>query len=141
MLDSIAYLKQLDNEIWTPTRYLQRVGARSSWVETHTLLRPLTVEEFHRVCALVQAEKLGAQMGTSNFGFSLGLTVIQPPPFPGLGYEALLSLSKDHLPDVFKTSWDKVWDTFSFLTHTEENQAVLKFCGIKMRMDKSYYAY
>ncbi len=146
MADAASYLKSLNEKIWKSHSYSQMHGRHSRRVEGHILARPLTPWEWRKVKSLVRKEGFAARMGTSHFGFALGMSVIRPPTYPGLPYETLLSLERDHLPNSFRREdrqkdWNSVWDAFSALTHEERNLEILKFCGIEMRLDKGYYEY
>jgi hypothetical protein len=141
MNDGVSYLRSLEQQIWTSTWVWQSYGRRRERVQTHSVTRPLTLEEWAEIKRIVKAESLGAVMTNSDYGFSLGLFIVKAPEYPDLPYEEIISLTRDHLPEELKKDWNAVWDTFSELTHDEANLSVLKFCKIDMKLNKGHYEY
>lgn len=142
MSDRVAYLKGLDEEIWSVHLVREFFNGRMSQREHYRVKRPLTHEEWKTVLETVEQEGLALALQSSNFGFSIGLRIVKGPDYPGLDCEDLLSLSSDHFPfPDGQRKFDFLWDVLTPLTHSEKNLAKLKFLGIDMRLSKGDWAY
>lgn len=118
--------------------------------------RRFTFEEWQRIGASIQKYRLAVVMRTSAFCFNLGLDIIKPPDFPGLPVTAVMAIAQKSVPDAMafkdklkqgdkkwnpRDEWNATWDLFGQWVWTDVNMALVKFCGIKMPIDKRSYEY
>lgn len=118
--------------------------------------RRLTFQEWQGIGASIKKYRLAAVMRTSAYSFELGLDIIKPPDFPGLPITPIMAIAQKSVPEVMafkdklkqgdkkwnpRDEWNATWDLFGQWVWTDENMALVQFCGINMPIRKSDYEY
>lgn len=118
--------------------------------------RRLTFQEWQRIGASIQKYRLAVVMRTSAFSFNLGLDIIKPPDFPGMTVTPVMAIAQKSVPTVMsfkdklkqgdknwnpRDEWNATWDLFGQWVWTDENMALVEFCGVNMPTNKGSYEY
>lgn len=112
-----------------------------------TLVQKLAAEEWLRAASILHREKLIIVPHNAGMGFNFGISVFEPPLYPGLPCTPVLHVGGDHLGMRFAEAWAML----SPFSHNEPNRALLalygadeaivKFGGLVTLRERDYYAY
>lgn len=143
---TLEWLVDLDTQIWRNTEHVMRANMSGhTWTQkSRELVRKLTFDEWGRVQAIINDEKLLTSLHNCGFGFTCGMAVYEHPTpiYPGIPLEPrrLIFLESHHLP--FKEDrFEAGWMTFSPFTHAKKNAEWLAQYGMEPPKEKVYYAY
>jgi len=142
-VQAVEWIKALDSEVYDHTVHPYCMPQK----------RRLTEDELGKLMALVAEHGLPTTL--HNLNTSIGMTVYERPldaSYPGVGPEDLqpkpiLALAANNLPlsEAKKMPdrcfWEDGWRVFSKMTHTDENAALCKSCGLPEPEDAGHYAY
>lgn len=133
-----SWLEELQREIWDRKEYTAYGQAEVVRFESKRKIHP---EELKRVKVVVDEHGYPCVMINTRFGFGLGVTIWDMPPTPGAPPELLLTISDEHLHLEEEGKWDKAWEVFSELTHSEQNISRCEFAGLEKPKPKDFYVY
>lgn len=129
------------------TEWLRDLDGRINPRGNTILVQKLAAEEWLRVASILRREKLVIVPHNDGMGFNFGISVFEPPLYPGLPCTPVLHVGGDHLGMRFA----EAWATLSPFSHNEPNQALLalystdeaivKFGGLVTLRERDYYAY
>lgn len=138
--ESVAWLKTLNESLWTTTR-ADRFGFQSIVNSDKVLSK----EDFNVVLAVIKSHNLPCTAGSGPFGFGFSFTAWLPPepaPYPGTESEfvpeAVVTICNRHLSLDKDSFWSEVVDP---LVYSEDNVKRLEAAGLSKPEEKQHYEY
>jgi len=152
MSTTLHYVNLTDPQApdWEALRkQLWRKLARDRFGHQHSAITHdarLSEEAWEAIKKLIETKKIPVTMCNVSFGFSVGITLWAEKfePFPGAVEEPrpLITIAAGHLPSYESGgSFELGWDTFSPLTHSDENRTLLEWNKLPQPGSKVSYDY
>lgn len=130
------FFRGLEDTIWERSK--DRFGGVHSFAQG-----VLSEENVTRVLTLIREHSLPCILGSGPYA-GLSVAIYDHSPLPAVPPEFLVAFAHQHIPatkDTTAYTWDKRWDWFSALTHTDENRAICEFYKLPLPEPKSRYVY